>query len=60
MAKGNLMNTVKELSGQAAEILDKARNARRSADALYEALRQMEAEAARQKEEEVARRRREQ
>ena len=60
MAKGNLMNTVKELSGQAAEILEKARAARKNADSLFDMLKQMEAESNRQKEEEAARRRREQ
>ena len=58
MAKGNLMNTARELAGQAAEILEKTRTARKSADALYETLRQMEAEVNRQKEEEAARRKR--
>ncbi len=60
MAKGNLMNTVRELSGEAAEILEKTRNARKSADSLFDTLKQLETESNRQKEEEAARRRREQ
>ena len=55
----NLMNATKELVGQAAEMLERTRSARKNADALFDMLRRMDAEVSRQKEEEAARRRHE-
>ncbi len=60
MAKGNLMNTTRELVGHASEILSRTKNARKSADSLFDRLKRIEADMNRQKEEEAARARREQ
>ncbi len=60
MAKGNLMNTTRELVGHASEILSRTKNARRSADSLFDRLKRIEADMNRQKEEEAARAKREQ
>ncbi len=60
MAKGNLMNTTRELVGHASEILSRTKNARRNADSLFERLKKIEADMNRQKEEEAARLKREQ
>ncbi len=60
MAKGNLMNTTRELVGHASEILSRTKNARKNADSLFDRLKRIEADMNRQKEEEAARARREQ
>ena len=59
MAKGNLVNTARELAEQSAEILAKASRARRDADAMFEELKRMDAAIARRKEEAAAQRKRE-
>ena len=38
MAKGNLMNTARELVEESAQILAKARSARKDADAMFDEL----------------------
>ena len=53
------MNATKELVGQAAEMLEKTRRARKDAEALFDALRRKDAELNRQKEEAAARRKHE-
>ncbi len=59
MAKGNLINTARELVEQSAEILAKATRARRDADAMFDELKRMDAAIARRKEEAAAQRKRE-
>ena len=59
MAKGNLVNTARELAEQSAEILAKANRARKDADAMFEELKRMDAAIARRKEEAAAQRKRE-
>ena len=50
MAKGNLMNTARELVEESAEILAKATRARKDADAMLEELKRMDAAIARRRE----------
>ena len=59
MAKGNLMNTARELVEESAQILAKTRNARKDADAMFDELKRMDAAIARRKEEAAAQRKRE-
>ena len=53
------MNVTKELVGEASEILERTRSARRDADALFDALKKIDADMNRAKEEEAARRKHE-
>ena len=59
MAKGNLMNTARELVEQSAEILAKAIRSRKDADAMFDELKRMDAAISRRKEEAAAQRKRE-
>jgi len=59
MAKGNLMDTTRELAGESAEILAKATRGRKQADALLDSLKSMNAAIRQRKEEEAAQRKRE-
>ena len=59
MAKGNLMNTARELVEESGEILEKATRARRDSDAMFDELRRMEAAITQRKEEAAAQKRRE-
>jgi len=47
--KGNLINTARELVGESAEILARATRARKSADAMFDELKRMDAAIARRR-----------